>query len=41
MIATLLLGGGADGTTTKRTDGGRFRRLAARYARAGALRTGR
>jgi hypothetical protein len=33
-VIAFLFGGGADGTTTERTDGGTFRRLAARYARA-------
>jgi hypothetical protein len=40
-VVALLFGGGADGTTSERTDGGLFGRLAARYARDGALRTGR
>jgi hypothetical protein len=34
-VVAFLFGGGADGTTTERTDGGVFRKLAARYARAG------
>jgi hypothetical protein len=34
-VVAFLFGGGADGTTSERTDGGLFRRLAARYARAG------
>jgi hypothetical protein len=33
-VVALLFGGGAEGTTSERTDGGLFRRLAARYARA-------
>lgn len=33
-VVAFLFGGGADGTTTERTDRGVFRRLAARYARA-------
>ena len=33
-VVAFLFGGGADGTTTERTDGGLFRKLAARYARA-------
>ncbi len=33
-VVAFLFGGGADGTTSERTDGGLFRRLAARYARA-------
>jgi hypothetical protein len=37
-VVALLFGGGADGTTTDRTDGGLFARLARRYARA-RLRT--
>jgi len=37
-VIAFLFGGGADGTTTERTDGGLFRRLAARYAHA-RLRT--
>lgn len=37
-VVALLFGGGADGTTSERTDGGLFRRLAARYARV-VLRT--
>jgi hypothetical protein len=37
-VVALLFGGGADGTTNERTDGGIFRRLAQRYARA-MLRT--
>lgn len=37
-VVALLFGGGADGTTSERTDGGVFRKLAARYARA-RLRT--
>ena len=32
-VAAVLFGGGADGTTDERHDGGVFRRLAARYAR--------
>jgi hypothetical protein len=39
-VVALLFGGGADGTTNERTDGGTFRRLAGRYARA-MLRTQR
>jgi len=37
-VIAFLFGGGADGTTTERTDGGVFKRLAARYSRA-RLRT--
>jgi hypothetical protein len=37
-VVAFLFGGGADGTTSERTDGGLFRRLAARYAHA-RLRT--
>jgi hypothetical protein len=37
-VIAFLFGGGADGTTSERTDGGLFRRLAARYAHA-KLRT--
>jgi hypothetical protein len=37
-VVALLFGGGAEGTTSERTDGGLFRRLAARYAHA-KLRT--
>jgi hypothetical protein len=37
-VIAFLFGGGADGTTSERTDGGLFRRLAARYATA-RLRT--
>jgi hypothetical protein len=37
-VVAFLFGGGADGTTSERTDGGLFNRLAARYARA-RLRT--
>jgi hypothetical protein len=37
-VVAFLFGGGADGTTSERTDGGLFHRLAARYARA-RLRT--
>jgi hypothetical protein len=32
-VVAFLFGGGADGTTSERRDGGVFRRLAARYAR--------
>jgi hypothetical protein len=32
-VIGLLYGGGADGTTTAQTDGGRFYRLAAAYER--------
>jgi hypothetical protein len=39
-VVALLFGGGADGTTSERTDGGLFARLAARYRRGRALRTG-
>jgi hypothetical protein len=38
-VIALLFGGGADGTTSERTDGGLFARLAARYARGGGLKT--
>lgn len=37
-VIAFLFGGGADGTTSERTDGGMFRRLAARYSHA-RLRT--
>jgi hypothetical protein len=37
-VIAFLFGGGADGTTSERTDGGLFRHLAARYAHA-KLRT--
>jgi hypothetical protein len=37
-VIAFLFGGGADGTTSERTDGGTFKRLAARYAHA-KLRT--
>lgn len=37
-VIAFLFGGGADGTTSERTDGGEFKHLAARYARA-RLRT--
>jgi hypothetical protein len=37
-VIAFLFGGGADGTTSERTDGGTFRRLAGRYAHA-RLRT--
>jgi hypothetical protein len=37
-VIAFLFGGGADGTTSERTDGGEFRRLAGRYAHA-RLRT--
>jgi hypothetical protein len=33
-VIAFLFGGGAEGTTSERTDGGLFRRYAARYARA-------
>ncbi|WP_027006910.1 hypothetical protein [Conexibacter woesei] len=33
-VIAFLFGGGADGTTSEKTDGGVFQRLAARYARA-------
>lgn len=33
-VVALLFGGGAEGTTSERTDGGVFRRLAGRYAHA-------
>jgi hypothetical protein len=38
-VVALLFGGGADGTTSERTDRGVFARLAARYARGGRLPT--
>jgi hypothetical protein len=38
-VIAFLFGGGADGTTSERTDGGTFRRLAARYAHDARLRT--
>ena len=40
-VVALLFGGGADGTTSERTDRGVFRRLAGRYVHAGTLRTRR
>jgi hypothetical protein len=40
-VIAFLFGGGAEGTTSERTDGGLFRRLSARYARAGGVRTSR
>jgi len=40
-VIALLFGGGAPGTTSERTDGGLFARLAARYARGGGVPTRR
>lgn len=37
-VVAFLFGGGADGTTSADSDGGLFRRLAARYYAAGSLR---